>query len=332
MADADKILAAFPPAAYSRRVRLKYGPTKSIIDQTVLCNQACSFCWRSDDTKVSAATEAAPHTFMPMAQYRRIVDALAGVDQVVGLTLSGPMGDPLLVPDLPARGRYARDTGRFTGHVAINTNGVSLDRHDPGELADGFSRIVVSMDAVDPAIYDQIHGRTGQLPRILAGIDRLMAARDATKTRIKVRFTETDQNREHWPDFERYFRARVDGIVRKREHSFLDVISRHGDNIGARLCSQPYKTINFNYRGELTTCCVNYGLSPTFGTLDDGDLRSLWEGDAYEDWRRRRLADICKGCSGIGAYAQRIGRGLSRSDFERLAFIERVGEAQAYTS
>jgi hypothetical protein len=42
----------------------------------------------------------------------------------------------------------------------------------------------------------------------------------------------------------------------------------------------------------MATCCVNYRLSPTFGTLDDGSLKELWESAQFELWRDGRHNDI----------------------------------------
>jgi hypothetical protein len=75
----------------------------------------------------------------------------------------------------------------------------------------------------------------------------------------------------------------------------------YGNDIGVKLCEQPYKTININFRGELTTCCINYKLEPVFGKVGvDGSIKEIWEGEKFETWRKEREEGICKGCAGLG--------------------------------
>ena len=311
-------------------MRLKYSPTVCVVDQTVLCNQACYFCWRADKTAVARATKAAPWHTMPWEMYCRIINEVAEVETVTALSLCGPMGDPSLVENLCARGRFAMDTGGFPGYVLINTNGYALDKHDPSELLASFTTIHISLDAVDPAIYESIHHRSAQLPRVLENLRRLVELSQirGCGAEVSVRFTETRHNRDHWPDFSAEMAAMGVPVLRKSEHSFIDVLPGHGNNAGAVLCNQPYQTVNFNFKGELTTCCINHKMAPTFGTLDDGGLKGLWEGPEFEAWRRIRHQGLCKGCSGLGGVSQRSNSSLTRAEAAALDSISKTSESE----
>lgn len=302
-------------------MRLKYDPRALVVDQTVLCNQACAFCWRADPARVRAAAAAAPHQVMPIDLYRRIVEAAARVETMHWISLCGPMGEPTLVPDLADRGRLARDTGRFTTRV-INTNGYALDRHGADDLLDAFTLISVSLDAPDPDNHARLHGKAGQFDRIVANIDCLAAAkrRRGRGAVLQVRFTQSARNAHLWPAFEAKFAGRVDAVLRRKEHAFVDILPEHATAAGARLCNQPNGTVNFTVDGRMTTCCVNHRQEPTFGHIDDG-LKDCWEGPAFEAWRAARLDGLCRTCSGLGSYAQRID-GPTARDRERLALLE----------
>ncbi len=309
-------------------MRLKYNPIVAVVDQTILCNQACYFCWRNDKVAVAQASGAAPWPTLPWDMYRQIIDAVAEVETILSLSLCGPMGDPSLVKDLCARGRYALDKGTFPGYVLINTNGFALHKHDLGELFDSFSTIHVSLDAVDPVIYGRIHRRPEQLPQVLNNIKALAKIQvERGEQKVSIRFTETEHNVAHWPDFIAVLEDIGLPVMRKGEHSFIDVLPGHENNEGAILCNQPYMTVNFNFLGELTTCCINHKMAPAFGTLADGDLKGLWEGAAFEGWRLSRHRDICKNCSGLGGISQRSFPDLTEHEILALEAIKVKGEA-----
>lgn len=283
-------------------MRLKYDPKAAVVDQTVLCNQACYFCWRHSKQAVADRTRAAPHKIMPLSMYAKIIKAISEVETVSRLSLSGPMGEPTLVPDLAGRGHIGKALGLTD--VIVNTNGFALDKHDPKDMVRGFHKIQVSLDAVDPVIHASIHGKAGQLERILENTEELIAAAKGTACRVMVRFTEGEKNAGHLPEFRRYFEGRA-RVLYRRVHSFLDTLPDKASEVGARACNQPEGSINFTYTGHLTACCVNHTLEPTFGHIDDG-LKAGWESEAFEAWRRERMTGLCKGCSGLGkeAFAQ----------------------------
>lgn len=314
-------------------MQLKYAPHTLIVDQTVLCNQACGFCWRADVDAVRSATKAAPVKTMPFGMYQRIIDMCAPVPSLRRLSLCGPMGEPTLVSDLAKRGLYAKKSKRFSEYIIINTNGFALDKHDPVELLAAFTAIHISLDAIDFAIHERIHGKAGQLHTILKNIDCLVRTKRniGGGAEIKVRFTECAENVGHWPAFSKYFSGQVDSLIHKRAHSFIDVLPEHGSHAGAVLCNQPYGNINFTFDGRVTTCCINHKMSPTFGHVDDGrSIREIWESSEFEAWRRSRHDGICNGCSGLGSQSQRPDGQIAQRDLDRLAQISKIGEEAFY--
>lgn len=291
-------------------MELKYSPYAAIVDLTVLCNQECGFCWRIDRETVKRVTQFAPFLVMPCDLYRQIIDEVSQVSTLKSLSLCGPMGEPTVVSDLAARGTYARSKG--IPATLINTNGVSLNKHDPEALLLGFTDIQISLDADDEQTYAAIHGKRGQFEQVVQNIHALIRAKKHLGSRagkIRIRCTETGDNHE-WQKIVDRWDHLVDGFIHKYVHTFVDVLPKRKGlaSESAEKCNQPHGSINFTFTGDLTTCCINWHREPTFGRLGEGkNLKELWEGEAFEAWRKTRLTGICQPCSGLGATSQRIG-------------------------
>jgi len=284
-----------------KQQKLKYNPFMVIIDQTVRCNEACYFCWRADPKQVKDKTKMAydKKVDMPIEMLKEIVDQASMYQSIRTFNVCGPMGDPLVVRDISERGLYARQKG-FTDRM-MNTNGVAIHRHDPEELLLGFNNLKVSLDTLDEKKYIEIHGKD-HLPRVLENIQNLWQVKKEKSIpgQLKAKVTLNDKNEDEKQQFVEWSEKTGVPLEWKRIHSFVDHMPEHGNELGMKLCEQPYKTINFNFRGEMTTCCINWHLEPTFGSIYDGDIKSLWEGEEYESWRRTRFNDLCNGCSGLG--------------------------------
>lgn len=261
---------------------LKYRPTTLVVDQTILCNQECLFCWRNDANLVRRTAAEHPDRTMPMDTFQEIVSQGARHGLRV-LSLCGPMGEPTMVPDLVDRGLFAKSK-RF--HVSINTNGYLLHRH--ANLRQAFDKITVSLDSLNPARYAASHGKPHHA-QVVKNIEDLMRQPGAGDVRVK--FTAASGAHEEVAPIRGWT------VARKDVHSFIDVVG--GAKGSAARCNQPHGAVNYNYRGEMTTCCLNYKMAPTFGHIRNG-MRVCWEGAEFEAWRKTRLEGLCRGCSGLG--------------------------------
>ena len=66
------------------------------------------------------------------------------------------------------------------------------------------------------------------------------------------------------------------------------------------MCNQP-NCINFNFLGELTTCCINWHLEPVFGSIHNYSLKELWESKEKMLWNQNfNKSNICQNCGGLG--------------------------------
>lgn len=285
----------------SKQHRVKYDPFMLIVDQTVRCNEACYFCWRADKEKVKEQSAKANGVMdMPFELVKEIIDQGSRISTIHTFNVCGPMGDPTVVKDMAQRGHYARNMG--FKKTMMNTNAVALDRHDPEDLLRAFNEIKVSLDTLDVDNYKEIHGRN-HLERVLKNIVDYwnVKKKKGIEGNFKAKVTLNEKNEHEVEDFKAWAERTGVPIEWKRIHSFIDVMPEHGNEVGATLCEQPYKTININFKGELTTCCINYKLEPVFGKVGvDGSIKEIWEGEKFETWRKERMSDICDGCAGLG--------------------------------
>lgn len=299
--------------------RLKYNPFMLIVDQTVRCNEACFFCWRADPIKVREQTQKANGVLdMPWELFQEIADQGIKIPTIHTFNVCGPMGDPTIVKDIAKRGIYARELGY--SKTMMNTNGVALDRHDPEELLRGFNEMKVSLDTLDAENYKEIHGKN-HLDRVLTNMVHYwnVKTKKGIEGNFKAKITLNEKNEHESKDFIEWAEKTGVPIEWKRIHSFIDVMPEYGNDIGVKLCEQPYKTININFKGELTTCCINYKLDPVFGKVGtDGTIAEIWEGEKFETWRREREEGLCKGCAGLG--------GRLKNAENMMPLYEKMGE------
>jgi GTP 3',8-cyclase len=143
------------------------------------CNYKCVYC--------RTGNEGAQFTELPIADYLRMVRLFVslGIEKV---RLTG--GEPLLRSGLvemvaelaQLRTAYDSDGTRLVPgegrllDIALTTNGHLLESLAAPLKAAGLSRITVSMDAVDPAIFARITRVPGSYEHVLAGVRAAQAA------------------------------------------------------------------------------------------------------------------------------------------------------------
>ncbi len=140
----------------------------SVMDR---CNFRCPYCMPKD-------------TFHDRYRFLRTSERL-GFNEIVRiaraavslgvrkLRLTG--GEPLLRP------RLAELVGELSmiddvEDIALTTNGVLLEQHASELKANGLTRVTVSLDSLDPEVFEKMSGGFGGLEQVLEGIDAALAA------------------------------------------------------------------------------------------------------------------------------------------------------------
>ena len=150
------------------------------VSVTDRCNFRCPYCMPKEEFGDG-------YRFVPSAD--QLTDAetvrLAGVFADLGvrkLRITG--GEPLLrrgLPDLIAA--LAPLRARGVDDIALTTNGFLLERHAPALADAGLDRVTVSLDSLDPHVFEHLNGLDQPLEPVLRGID---AARAAGLAPIKI--------------------------------------------------------------------------------------------------------------------------------------------------
>jgi cyclic pyranopterin phosphate synthase len=126
------------------------------------CNYKCVYC--------RTGQSGAQYSELSTADYLRLIRCFVslGIEKV---RLTG--GEPLLRRDLPQMIRELASWRTPAGNpldLAVTTNGHLLESLAGTLKAAGLSRITVSMDAVDPAVFERITRVPGSHSAVLAGI------------------------------------------------------------------------------------------------------------------------------------------------------------------
>lgn len=286
---------------------LRYNPNWIIVDTTSLCNNNCYFCWRKENL---SHLKNIPATFntMPFEIFKKIIDDVTQYDSVRNISFSGPMGDPMMNKDFAKFARYAKSKKHFK-KIAINTNGLAVDKHDIRTLLSSINSFSFSVDSIDPETYGKIHGNSENLKKVIDNIKKCITCKKEHNidTNIIVRFTENELNIGQYPEFRAFFeKLGVDKFNYTKVHSFIDVKEELMSLKNAAFCDQPRQALNFTFTGELTTCCINWHFSPLFGNIKDKTIKELWEGEKYNNWLSKMLDTFpCNKCSGLGTHVQK---------------------------
>ncbi len=187
------------------------------ISVTDRCNFRCTYCMPREVFGVA-------HPFLPrteilsyeeIARLVRIATRL-GVRKI---RLTG--GEPLLRRDLPDLVAMLRAVGDLD--LALTTNGVLLERSASALAQAGLDRVTVSLDALDPEIFQRMSDTRVAVGTVLAGID---AAQAAGLGPVKVNcVVQRGVNEQEIPKLAAYFRHR--GVV-VRFIEYMDVGSTNG--------------------------------------------------------------------------------------------------------
>ena len=158
-------------------------PRSLYLETTSRCNSKCQTCI------LTFGGREGPRD-LGLGEFRRLLGRFPALDRVV---LHG-IGEPLLVPELPAMIRHAKDRG---AHVLFNSNAITLTRRWHVALVDaGLDELRVSLDGATPETYARVRG-VDALPRVVANLEAFAAyrrERAVRHPRVSLWFTGMHDN------------------------------------------------------------------------------------------------------------------------------------------
>lgn len=220
----------------------------SVMDR---CNFRCPYCMPEDkyhpDFEFLKSSER-----LSFEEIQRLVHVFAGLG-VQKLRITG--GEPLLRPNIAD---LVGDLSRVPGieDIALTTNGILLAQHAAALKAAGLSRVTVSLDSLDDAVFLQMSGGRGSKDQVLEGIREAMTA---GLTPIKVNAVVKRGVNEHTVvDLVEHFRG-TGVIVRFIEYMDVGTINhwQASDTVPsrellARIAARwPLSPVGANYPGEV---------------------------------------------------------------------------------
>ncbi|WP_456316391.1 GTP 3',8-cyclase MoaA [Swingsia samuiensis] len=221
----------------------------SVMDR---CNFRCPYCMPEakyhEHFRFLDASERL--SFDEIEQIARVAVSLG----VTKLRLTG--GEPLLRPDLPELVKRLRGLEGVTD-IALTTNGVLLDRYAESLKLSGLSRVTISLDSLDPAVFTRMSGDRSSLTPVLKAIEKAKEIGFPKGIKLNV-VVQKGINDEGMEDLAGYFRH--SGIT-VRFIEYMDVGTRNHWNLEEVLPSAvllerlsrrwPLVAVEAGYRGEV---------------------------------------------------------------------------------
>lgn len=253
------------------------------VSVTDRCNFRCTYC-------MPAAVFGADYPFLRASQLMKQEELQGILSAFVGLgteKLRFTGGEPLLRADLPELIAYVSRT-LGVRDLALTTNGWALERLAGILREAGLTRLNVSLDSLDPAIFGRMTGLGFKPDRVLRGIAAAQDAGFAVKINMVVQRGENDHEIESMAAWARERRLTLRFI------EFMDV-GNHNEWRAARVVPAreildrlnarwPLRPLVPAYRGEVA---ARYGYEDGGGEI--GLISSITE-PFCKDCNRARLS------------------------------------------
>lgn len=195
------------------------------ISLTDRCNFRCVYCMPES---------SGPYQFLKRKELLSFEELIrvskACVELGVGkIRLTG--GEPLLRRDLS---EFIALLSEIEGiqDLAMTTNGFLLAEAASGLKSAGLHRVTVSLDSVDPSMYQTLNGSKGNLKRVLNAIDKSLAAGLGVKINC-VMMRNINQSSLH--EMVRHF---LDFPISLRFIEYMDAGNRNGWNLSEVMTAQ----------------------------------------------------------------------------------------------
>ena len=266
------------------------------------CNLRCPMCTWSDPDAVQGGRS----TWMTLALFKHILaEAVPKGLKAVGLN---GINEPLMRRDLPDFVAAAREAGVLD--IMLHTNGLLLiPAMARGLIEAGLTRLLVSVDAVTQATYDQIRVG-GSLALVERNVDLFLEARGTGPLPVLgLCFVRMAVNAHEEAAFVDHWATRADFFAIQ---SYLNPWAGRDDKAALAapgwtppegfVCAQPFMRMRLAHGGEVRPCCSFPGERITVGDAHRTSIEAIWHGTAMRDLRALHAANrghehpVCRDC------------------------------------
>jgi len=324
--------------AKARRVGPLMMPVHISIEPTNACNLGCPVC------ETGNGTMGRKRGHLDYDLYCKFIDDVAPHTSVLMYYF---MGEPFLNKRAYDMIRYARQKNIY---VETCTNGDFVDAD--GVIYSDINEVSFQIGGMTQATHERYRVR-GDLARVTRNLERLLDERrrhPKSNVQVDVGLVVMKHNEHEVPEFLRWAkeigvdRANVidpcvrtvaegrDLLPNDRRYWFYDEEAfKRGvlkpKHLPDNECTWVWNSVMINWDGTVVPCCRDPHGKHVFGNVFETPLRTIWNGEAIREFRRRIVTnqgkvDVCQLCSGFGVPALNRSRPMA-FEVQRMSLDDR---------
>ncbi|NTV83217.1 MAG: radical SAM protein [Bacteroidales bacterium] len=308
-----KLYSSYYFSRYTGKVKHWGNPFTISVEPTTSCNLRCPEC-PSGLRKFTRNTG-----MLSLELYRQVLDQLHPDLFYLILYFQGePYLNPLFF-------QMVADAGKKKIYTATSTNAHFLtDNLARKTVESGLDRIIISLDGLDQETYEK-YRVGGAVEKVIEGTRNLVRWKKELKSKtpfIILQFIVFSTNEHQVPQLKKLAKelgvdklelktAQVynyeEGNVLIPENDSYSRYKKHNgkfviDNPLNNHCRRMWRGCVITWDGLVVPCCFDKDASHRLGDLKKQGFKEIWQGQAYEDFRRklfsaRREIDICRNCT-----------------------------------
>jgi sulfatase maturation enzyme AslB (radical SAM superfamily) len=288
-----------PGGTYEDLVRF---PRYLEIETVNVCNARCPMCTIADWER--------GHTPMKDALYKKIAsEVIEHSDQVKRVSLYRD-GEPLIDKKLASRTAVLKDGG--VKEVAISTNVSLLDGSRSYDLLHaGMDTVIMSIDSLNKEVFESIRVRL-VFEEVMENVHRFIQLRNQIRpeTRIWMRMIRQAENKDEWPDYQRYWSRYVgdqDRIYYRNIFNWggqLDGFTPIAKSFEPNLpCVALWSLMVIFCNGDVPLCNVDFNNKYPTGSVLTQSIEELWQSKVVAERRDLHLTgqkskiSLCDNCN-----------------------------------
>lgn len=251
------------------------------IENTNLCNAACSMCPREGMTRDAGV--------MDDSLFKEIIRQCSDY-KIENINLHN-FGEPLIDKSLIDKVRFAKQNG--IKKITTNTNAALLNKKiSLGLLEAGLDELFVSIDACKKETYQALRSGLNYDKLIRNLMDFVeLKKKMQDRTKLIVSFVITPLNIGEIKEFIRFWKNKADYISISYAHDWIGFDKDKLKNKRMTYpCKLPFTELTIAWNGDYILCCADFDASVILGSFKESDLVKTWkENEILSRYRREQL-------------------------------------------